>query len=119
MVLCPPTQKRKISAFNASNRTTINADADAKKVVSVVDFYESDFGVQRIYPERFLSVDSTYYEWMLFLQKDLWSVMTLTPVKVEKLARTGLSQQVQISTAYTLECKQEKANAALYNLYNG
>jgi len=118
MVLCPAQQKKKISAFNQSNRQTVTTDADAKKMVSVVDFYESDFGVQRIYPERFSSVDSTYYEWMFFLQKDMWALATLLPVKVEKLAKTGLSQIVQISTAYTLESRNEAASAALYNLYN-
>jgi hypothetical protein len=47
----------------------------------------------------------------------MWKLLTMLPVKVEKLARTGLSQQVQISTTYTLRCGNEKANAAINNLY--
>jgi hypothetical protein len=117
-VLAPAAQKRRISQFNGSNRLTVNTEMTNKKVLNVVDFVENDFGVARIYMERFIGADSTNYEWVFYLQKDLWKLLTLQPVKVEKLARTGLSQIVQISTSYTLRCGNEKGNAATQYLYN-
>lgn len=118
MVLAPAAQKKRISAFNGSNRQTINQDAGSKKIINVVDFYESDFGVQRIYPERFILKDNTNYDWIFFLQKDTWKLCTIIPVKVEKLARTGLSQIVQISTTVTLESRAADANAAIRYAYD-
>jgi hypothetical protein len=118
MVLAPAMQKRRISAFNGANRLTVNTDMTNKKIMNVVDFIENDFGVARIYIERNIGVDSTNYEWVFFLQKDLWKLLTMLPVKVEKLARTGLSQQVQISTTYTLKCGTEKGNASVRYAYN-
>jgi hypothetical protein len=117
MVLAPSAQKKRISAFNGANRLTVNTDMANKKIMNVVDFIENDFGVARIYIERNILDDVDDYQWVFFLQKDMWKLLTMLPVKVEKLARTGLSQQVQISTTYTLRCGNEKANAAINNLY--
>jgi len=118
-VLATAAQKQRISKFNGANRVTINSEMANKKITTLVDFVENDFGTARVYLERHIAADDTYYDWMFFLQKDLWKLLTLIPVKVEKLARTGLSQIVQISTAYTLRCGTEKGNASLSYLYNG
>ena len=117
-VLAPAAQKKRISSFNGANRLTVNTDMTNKKILNVVDFIENDFGVARVYMERHILVDSVNYEWMFYLQKDLWKLLNMLPVKVEKLARTGLSQQVQISTTYTLRCGTEKGNASSQYLYN-
>ena len=117
-VLAPSAQKKRISAFNGANRLTVNTEMTNKKIINVVDFIENDFGVARIHMERHIAVDSTYYEWLFYLQKDMWKLLNMLPVKVEKLARTGLSQIVQISTVYTLRCGTEKANASSQYLYN-
>ncbi len=118
MLLVTPTSKRKISGFNGTNRLTINTDASEKKIVSVVDYFECDFGVVRVYTSRSIVVHDTSYDWLFGLQKDKWEFATLLPVKVEKLARTGLSQLVQISTEYTLIAWCEYANFAIKGLYN-
>ena len=117
MVLATSRQKRRISKFNGANRITVNTNMDNKKISTLVDFIENDFGVSRVYMERHIDPDDTNYEWMFFLQKDMWKILTLIPVKVERLARTGLSQVVQISTTWTLRCGTEKANAAIRYLY--
>jgi hypothetical protein len=117
-VLAPAAQKRRISSFNGANRLTVNTDMSNKKILNVVDFVENDFGVARIYLERHIEADSTDYDWMFFLQKDLWKLLNMLPVKVEKLARTGLSQVVQISTTYSLRCGTADGNASIRYLYN-
>jgi hypothetical protein len=119
MVLATAAQKKKVSSFNGANRITVNSDMTNKKVVNIVDFVENDFGVTRVYLERHILPSNTSYDYMFFLQKDLWSVLTMLPVKVEKLARTGLSQIVQISATATLKCNTEKGNAMISGLYNG
>jgi hypothetical protein len=118
MVLSTAAQKLKIDDFNGSNRQTVNTDAGNKKIANVVDMYESSFGTVRIYLERHINPDSTYYDWMFFLQKSLWEYLTVVPIKTEKLGKTGTFTVVQIQTAYNMKCLQEKGNAALFNLYN-
>lgn len=117
MILCSATRKKEISGFNGTNRLTVNTDGGQKKIVSVVDYYECDFGVVRVYPSRLIALASTYYDTLFGLQKDTWEFATLLPVKVEKLARTGLSQMVQISTEYTLIGYCQYANFLIKNLY--
>lgn len=115
MVLAPANLKRQISAFTGNSKLTTNVDADSKKIILTVDYYESDFGIVKVYPTRFLAVDSTGYESILVLEKEKWALGTLQGLKTEKLARTGLSTKIQMSTEYTLICRAENANAIIKN----
>jgi hypothetical protein len=116
MVLAPAALKRKISAFDGNSKLTTNMDADQKKVILSVDYYESDFGVVKVYATRFLSTDdSASYASILILEKEKWALGTLQGLKTEKLAKTGLSTKIQMSTEYTLICREEKANARIQN----
>lgn len=118
MVLTTAAQKVYIDGFNGANRLTVNTDAGSKKIMNVVDMVETSFGVQRIYLNRNILADSTYYDYLFFLQKDLWKYLSVMPVKTEKLGKTGTFQIIQIQTAYNMEAKQEKGSACLSNLYN-
>lgn len=120
MVLAPANLKRQISAFTGNSKLTTNVDADQKKIILSVDYYESDFGVVKVYATRFLAYDDgATYESVLILEKEKWALGTLQPLKTEKLAKTGLSTKIQMSTEYTLICRQEKANARIQNCYIG
>lgn len=117
MVLATADLKKKISAFTGQSRLTINTEAKDKGIIAAVDYYESDFGVVKVYASRFLSYDdASNYESIYFLEKAKWQLGVLKPVKTEKLAKTGLGEGVQISTVYTLIARSEKANARLKNL---
>lgn len=118
LVITTMAQKRLISAFNGNNKITVTDDADGKKVINSVDVYEDDAGAVTVKASRFLSSDSTYYDWLFFIQPDMWDILFLKPIKTEKLARLGPSTTVMIDTEYTLRCKSEKANAAIKYLYN-
>lgn len=119
MVLAPAALKKKISAFTGQARLTINTDAESKGIIAAVDLYESDFGVVKIYASRFMTTDdAAAYDSIFFLEKEKFSLGTLLPVKTEKLAKSGLGEGIQISTAYTLICRSEKANARLKNVNN-
>lgn len=117
LVLAPGKIKRKISAFNGNNRVTINSDQDEKKVIATVDFYESDFGVVKIAPTRFLAVDATNYYSCLFLETAMWEQLMLMPYRTTQLAKNGPSSTWMIDVEYTLKCRSEKANARIKNIY--
>jgi hypothetical protein len=120
MVLCPANLKRKISAFTGNSKLTTNINADQKKVILSVDYYESDFGIVKIYASRFLDYDDgATYESVFILEKEKWALGTLQPLKTEKLAKTGLSTKIQMSTEYTLISRAENANARIKNCYVG
>lgn len=120
MVLAPAKMKRKISAFTGNSKLTTNMDADQKKIILSVDYYESDFGIVKVYATRFLATDdSPYYDSVLILDKEKWQLGVLQGLKTEKLAKTGLSTKIQMSTEYTLISRQEAASGRIKNCYNG
>lgn len=119
MVLAPMKLKRKISAFTGNSKLTTNVDAEAKKIILSVDYYESDAGVIKVYATRFLATDdAASYDSILILEKEKWQLGTLQGLKTEKLAKTGLSTKIQMSTEYTLISLQEAASARIRNILN-
>jgi len=123
MVLAPANLKRKISAFSGNSKITTNMDAENKRIILAVDYYESDFGVVKVYASRFIDEDtqagaggngalSGYYS-IYLLEKEKFQLGVLQPLKTEKLAKTGLAQKVQMSMEYTLISRQEQASGAI------
>jgi len=122
LILAPPKQKRTISDFDQNNRITINADASEKKVLAAVDYIETDFGMVRVklcYNLSRATSASNLYDFLPIIDPDGWELLTLKGhgVKTEKLARTGLADKIQISTAYTLKCRNEKRNSLISYLW--
>lgn len=116
--LVSPGVKRTISGFNGSNKVTVNADQSAKKLINVVDIYESDFGTVKIVPERFYESDydsssAAYYDKCAILDTSLWRVDHLRPTKVEKLAKTGDSMPYMIVSEYTLAALEPKGHSLI------
>jgi hypothetical protein len=123
MVMTSSGNKRKISAFTGNSKITTNMDAENKKIILSVDYYESDFGVVKVYASRFLAEDSQtsgagslsgagYYS-VFFIEKEKFQVGYLKPLVTEKLAKTGLATKVQMSTEYTLISRNEKASGRI------
>jgi len=111
-------QKRIISGFNGNNKLTVTESGDAKKIINSVDVYEGDAGMVTVKASRFLSSDSTNYDWLFFIDPKMWDILFLKNITTEKLARSGPSTKVMIDCEYTLRCKSQKANAAIKYLYN-
>ena len=121
LVLAPGTQKRIISSFDQAARLTINADASSKKITAAVDYIETDFGVVEVKMVYFLDPyndGGTYYDWLPIVDTEGWKLCFLKGhgTKAEKLAKTGLAEKVQISSAWTLECRNIKRNGAFSKL---
>jgi hypothetical protein len=120
LVLASPTQKRIISGFYGNTKAAVNMDAGDKKVVNVVDVYESDFGMVKIVPERFFRavepVTGVFYDFVAILQKSLFEVCYLAKPSTEKMAKVGLSDRAMISAEMTLKAKAPKGNALIQRL---
>jgi hypothetical protein len=117
--ITPMDQKRAITEFNGNNKLTVTEGGDSKKIIHSVDVYEGDAGSVTVKASRFISADDTNYQWLLLIDKSMWDILFLQPIKTEKLARLGPATKIMIHTEYTLRCKSDKANAAIKYLYDG
>ena len=103
IVLCHAYTKRQISGFTSNTK---NVNADAKKLVNVVDVYESPFGTVTIKIERY--VPNTANNTTLYAgQKDLIGVAFRRKPKNVDLAKTGDSTKGHVITELTLEVLNE------------
>jgi len=103
------TQKRAISGFDSSN--TRNIEASTKKLIYSVDVYESDFGLQRIILDRHMITDK-----LAQLQKDMWGIAMLRPVKHTPIAKQGASRAGMVEAEWTVVSYEEKASGIIEEL---
>lgn len=102
-----PAVKRLISkTFNGY--ATKYKDADAKRLVNAVDFYESEFGVIEIIPDRFSNAAS-----MLLIDPEYVKICDLQPTRQLELARTGHTENRLIQYEGTLEVGNQKAHGII------
>ena len=102
-----PGVKRTISkSFNGY--ATKYKDADAKRVTSAVDFYESEFGLIEIIPNRFSNAAS-----MILIDPEFVKIVDLQPTRQLELARTGHTENRLIQYEGTLEVGNQKAHGII------
>jgi len=101
--------KRLISGFTGG--ATKNIDANDKRLVASVDVYESDFGIVKIIPNRFMLTDRLF-----ILSKEYWKTAYLRPFKQEDLQPQGSRKEKVIEGELTLVGRAEKANAIIKDL---
>ena len=101
--------KQKFSSFTGSS-TRFDKGED-KKLVAAIDVYVSDFGELKVVPNRFMRARDA-----LILQKDMWAIAFLRPVKHSPLAKTGDTEKRLIVAEYTLEARNEKASGIVADL---
>jgi hypothetical protein len=102
-------QKRKISAF--STPSTRNINAGDKKLVASVDVYESDFGLQTIILDRYMTTSV-----VAALEEDKWKVGFLRPVAHKRLPDNGGGPKGMVETEFTLESRNEAASGKITGL---
>ena len=111
-VFCSAAQKQAISAFTGIALS--RAEVKGKNQVTLyggVDVYVSDFGPLNILPVQYgLTRD------VLIVDPDMWSVGTLSAMKVEDLAKTGDSDRFHIVAEKTLICRNQRASAVIADL---
>lgn len=101
--------KRQISAFTTANtRYQEPADGRLKNYVSI---YESDFGVQEIKLEPFITTSV-----VALLQSDLWALAEYRPIKVSEFPSSGSYVAKTIEGELGLKAHQEKGSGQITQL---
>lgn len=103
-------QKRKFATFTGSSTKT--QDGAKTKVVNNVEIYIDPLGTEvRLVPCRQCPTDVVY-----FVDPEYVAFSTLRDFQTVELAKTGDSERKQILVEYTLEVRNEKAHAGIYDL---
>lgn len=101
--------KRKVSGF-AGNAVRQDKSED-KKLVAAIDVYVGDFHTIEFKPSRFLETDMCY-----LVDPEYAAVAYLRPFEVNELAISGDYSKDQILVEATLEVRNEKAHAMVFDL---
>ena len=109
LLFVPSAQRAAVSAFTGG-ATKFDKTED-KTLNATVEVYVGDFG-------RYSIINSRYQRSrdIFLLDPEMWSLMTLRPMKGEDLAKTGDSKKRMINTEWTLKSKNEAASAAIRDL---
>lgn len=101
--------KRKISQFATSNQRY--QDGEAGKLKNYVSVYESDFGVQKIELEPFITTST-----VAVLQSDLWALAELRPIMVDEFPSQGSYVAKIVEGEMGLKSHQEKGSGLITGL---
>ncbi len=109
-IVCGGFQKRRINSFISASQRFIDHDSAFS---SMVDVYESDFGVCRVVMSRWAPPDS-----ILLLDSSRIDVMPLSGrnFHYKPLASTGDAESGQVIGEYTMEFRNENAHALIGGL---
>ena len=132
-VYVSPKVKRQISAFTVAGATSgtphaRNIAAVEKKLVSAIDFYDSDFGLIQIVLDRWVpestntvtataSATATGGQ-MFFLSRAINRLAWLRPMNHQLIGRRGDSVAGYVVGEVTLEVLNEKANGIIKSVNN-
>jgi hypothetical protein len=112
MIMANTKQKRVITdSFVGRADSIVDQDLKGKRIVSAVDFYESDYGVLSIVPNRYMITGGVYV-----LDSEMWEISYYRPFMTKDLAVTGDNESKQMIVEWTLTSKQEAASGAIYDL---
>ncbi len=101
--------KRKVSLF-AGNATRFDKSED-KKLVASIDVYVGDFHTIEFKPSRFSEIAMCY-----LVDPEFAAVAYLRPLEVNPLAIAGDYSKDQVLVECTLEVRNEKAHAMVFDL---
>jgi hypothetical protein len=102
-------QKRRISAFTASNTKSI--DATAKKLVNSIDIYVSDFGMIQVVYDVFMPTNT-----VALLEKSKWEIGILRPFAKQDAAKTGDSRKGAVIGEITLIARNQASSGKITQL---
>lgn len=126
-VYVSPRVKRQVSAFTLPQQNRNIASVD-KRLISGIDFYDSDFGLIQIVLDRWVpeSTNTTTASAsatatggkMFFLQRSINRLAWLRPMQHNLIGRRGDSVAGVVVGEVTLEVLNEKANGMLLGVNN-
>ena len=109
MLMVGAAQKQVVSTFTGN--ATRTKDAKDGSLQTSISVYTSDFGTFKIAPNRFQRNRTAF-----LLQTDMWKLMTLRPMQVVDLAKTGDADKKLLVCEYGLMSNQEAASGAVRDL---
>ena len=109
-VMSAPAQRANLSTVLTGGATKFYQVED-KTLTATVSVYDSDFGPLKLIPNRFQRARDVHV-----INPEYWAVAYLEPVQMQDLAITGLARRKQIWGTYTLEARNEAANAVISDL---
>ncbi|MGI9014983.1 MAG: SU10 major capsid protein [Phycisphaerales bacterium] len=109
-IVCGGIQKRRINQFISTNQRFIDDDVRYR---SMVDVYESDFGICQVVMSRWVPADA-----VLLLDSSRIDVMPMRgrSFQFKPLATSGDSEVGQVLGEYTLEFRNENAHGIISGL---
>jgi hypothetical protein len=107
MLVVNAFNKRTVSGFTTG--VVKNLNAVDKKFTTVVEVYESDFGVFRVVPDHFITATDVF-----LVDPSLWKLAYLRPLKVSEPSITGDSVKRAMVMEVTMESLQQKGSAYIY-----
>lgn len=113
---CNAAQKRSLSnlTLNPNSNVRYNIPVNERTVINTVDFYQSDFGTQRIYLHRYQRNDR-----IATAESSKIRIAVLRPVLAVELAKIGSSTKGMVEWEGTLEVLAPNAIGYLDSLCTG
>lgn len=113
---CNAAQKRSLSnlTLNPNSNVRYNIPVNERTVINTVDFYQSDFGTQRIYLHRYQRNDR-----IATAEANKLRVAVLRPVLAVELAKVGSSTKGMVEWEGTLEVLAPNAIGYIDSLCTG
>lgn len=115
-IWCGSSQKRSLSnlTLNPNSNVRYNIPVNERTVINTVDFYQSDFGTQRIYLHRYQRNDR-----ISFAEINKLRIAVLRPVLAVELAKLGSSTKGMVEWEGTLEVLAPNAIGYMDTLCTG
>lgn len=116
IIMAAPFNKRVLNSFagntvGGGSAGQVQQDSSAKKVINAVGLYESDYGVLKVVPNRFLRARD-----VLVYEKSFWAIAELRGMSTTDIAKTGDSQKKQVLMEAGLMAKNEESSAIILDL---
>jgi hypothetical protein len=116
VIMCNTAQKRAISGSGGGDGFKGSADENKndvmrKRIINAVDFYESDYGVLAVTPNRYMRQRDVFV-----LDTDMWEVAYHRPFQTSDLAKTGDNEKKQMIVEWTLVSKEEASSGGIFDL---
>ena len=104
-------QKRVISQTFKGSADSRDIQVPSKRVINAVDFYESDYGVLSIVPNRYMRQRDVFV-----LDTEMWSVDNYRPYFTQDLAKTGDNSKKQMLVEWTLKSSEQSSGGGVFDL---
>jgi hypothetical protein len=113
VIMCNTQPKRIISQTFRGSADENKQDVSAKRIINAVDFYESDYGVLAVVPNRYMRQRDVYV-----LDTDMYAVDYYRPFFSKDLPDNGDYQSKQMLVEWTLKSDEQLSSGGIFDITN-